>query len=378
MVQRRLTVLQMLPSMESGGVERCALEVNEELVRNGHRSIVISAGGRLVSKLEAVGGEHISWQIGKKSLGSLKWIWPLRRLLSEQQVDLIHARSRVPAWIAWLAWRGMPANNRPRFLTTAHGIYSVNRYSEIMTSGERVISISEAVDGYLRTQYPRLDQSKIRLIPEGIDPVEFPRGFQPDSSWLEAWYRQYPQLVGRPVVCLVGRLTRYKGHHEFLEVVDRLRRSVPDVMALIVGEEDPNRRKYATELRTTVKEKGLTDHVIFTGHRSDVREIYAVCNVSMSLSGQPPEAFGRATCEALNIGTPVVGWDSGGTSELLRHIFPQGLVPVGDIDVAVEKVKNILTSGATLNQDHPYQKQLMLQKTMDLYQEMVFSENRAA
>ncbi|SFI66504.1 Glycosyltransferase involved in cell wall bisynthesis [Planctomicrobium piriforme] len=360
----------MVPSLESGGVERGTLEVNDELVRQGHRSIVISGGGRLVPQLIKDGGEHVTWNIGKKSLLSLKWVWPLRKLLRDENVHIVHARSRVPAWIAWLAWRGMSKKQRPRFITTAHGLYSVNRYSAIMASGERVISISEAVDQYLRTSYPKLDPSRIRLIPRGIDPDEFPRGYQPSSQWLDQWYKDYPQLIGRPVVSLVGRMTRYKGHHEFLEIIDRLRREVPDVHALIVGAEDPRRQGYASEIREHVRREKLESNVTFAGHRSDIREIYAVSNVIMALSSKPPEAFGRATVEALNIGTPVVGWDSGGTSELLRHIYPQGLVPPGNIEQAVEKVKQVLAEGASLPSDHPYLKHYMLQKTLALYEEM--------
>lgn len=370
MSQRKLTVVQAIPFLESGGVERGALEVNQALVQRGHRSIVISGGGRLVQKLIQDGGEHVQWTIGKKNPLALKWVWKMRNFLIDQKVDILHARSRVPAWVSFLAWKSIPARHRPHFVTTAHGLYSVNRYSEVMTYGERVISVSEAVDQYLRTQYPRLDPSRITLIPRGIDPAEFPRGYQPSPEWLEEWYRTFPQLLGQPVISLIGRLTRIKGHSEYIEIVRRLREVVPEVQALIVGGEDPRRKAYAAEIRARIQELGLENCITMVGHRSDIRDIYAVSNVTLSLCAHPPEAFGRSTIEALSIGTPVVGWDSGGTSELLRCIFPQGLVPPGDIDGAVERIAEILQNGAELASDHPYLKQNMLERTLSVYEEL--------
>lgn len=370
MTKRRLTIVQILPHLESGGVERGTLEVNKELVSHGHRSIVISSGGRLVADLMNDGGEHVTWHIGRRSPLSLRWVLPLRKFLAQNKVNILHARSRIPAWISYLAWKTMPQRSRPHFVTTAHGLYSINRYSEVMTFGERVISISEAVDHYLRVNYPRLNPARIRLIPRGIDPEEFPRGYRPDEAWMERWYQTYPQLVGRKVILLAGRLTRYKGHPQFLELVDLLRKDVPDVHALIVGAEDPRRRGYVTEIRERIRAMGLESYVTLTGHRSDIREIYAACDVALALSSQPPEAFGRSTVEALNIGTPVVGWDSGGTSELLRHIYPQGLVAPGDVQAAAARIRVILSQGAELAKDHPYLKERMLQKTLSLYEEI--------
>ncbi|NDP48695.1 MAG: glycosyltransferase family 4 protein, partial [Sulfuriferula multivorans] len=116
--EKKLTVLQLLPALESGGVERGTLEIAHALVEHGHRALVMSAGGRQVAPLVASGAEHFTWLIGKKSLKTLFLVGKLRTFLLEQKVDIIHARSRVPAWIAYLAWRGMNPSTRPRFVTT--------------------------------------------------------------------------------------------------------------------------------------------------------------------------------------------------------------------------------------------------------------------
>jgi len=360
----------MLPSLDGGGVERGTVELSEELVRRGHRSMVISSGGRLTPTILEHGGEHICWSIGKKSPMTLRWFWPLRQLLKRESVDILHVRSRVPAWVAWMAWKGLPVAQRPKFVTTAHGLYSVNRYSEIMTSGERVIAISETVRDYLKTNYERIDAEKIRVVPRGVDPNEFPRGFQPSAQWLENWYEEFPQLLGRPVISLVGRLTRLKGHRDLIEIVDQLRHSIPEIQALIVGAPDPRRQGYADELKQLVAERQLGDHVIFAGHRKDVREIYAVSNAVMCLTADPPEAFGRTTVEALSIGTPVIGYDHGGTGEILRTLYPGGVIPVGEIAAAVNTVQRVLNQPGDVPSEHPYLKQTMLDQTISIYDEL--------
>jgi glycosyltransferase involved in cell wall biosynthesis len=366
-----LSVVQILPSLEGGGVERGTIELSQELVRLGHRSIVVSGGGRLVAEIEAHGGRHVTWSVGKKSPFTLQWVWPLRRLLQQERVDILHARSRVPAWAAWLAWKSLPKQTRPHFVTTAHGLYSVNRYSEVMTFGERVIAISHTVEAYLNRSYPRLDPARIRVIPRGIDPEQFPRGFTPSAAWQDQWQETYPQLIGKPVISLVGRITRLKGHDDFVEIIDQLRRQIPEIQGLIVGGEDPKRKAYAEEIRSLIRKRGLQQHITFTGQRSDVREIYAASNVVLSLTSDPPEAFGRTTVEALNIGTPVVGYDHGGTGEILRTMFPRGAVSPGDAYAAAAAICDLLARGSSIPREHPYLKRRMLEQTLAVYDEVI-------
>jgi hypothetical protein len=143
---RRLTVVQLLPALDAGGVERSTLEIAEALVRAGHRAIVVSARGRLLPRLEALGAEHVGLEVGRKSPFVLRQVPALRRLFRE--ADIVHARSRLPAWLAWLALRGM-GGGRPRFATTAHGLNSPSRYSAIMARGERVVCVSRTVRAHL-------------------------------------------------------------------------------------------------------------------------------------------------------------------------------------------------------------------------------------
>lgn len=363
-------MLQMLPALEGGGVERGTLDIARALRQQGHRSLVISAGGRLAPQLEAEGSEHLTWPVTKRShLLVLRYLWRLRDLLRRERVDILHVRSRHPAWLAWLAWRGMPPHARPRFLTTAHGLYSVNWYSAVMARGERVIAISRTVREYLLNSYRRsVDPERIDVIYRGVDTAAYFPGFRPETEWDQQWRRDFPQLEGRKLLTLPGRLTRLKGHAGFLEILSRVIRENPDVHGLIVGGAEPRRTGYVRELQAEVERRGLTGHVTFTGHRADIREILAVSDLVYSLSANPPEAFGRTVAEALTLGVPVVGYNQAGAGEILQAIFPGGAVPPGDLEAATQRTLTLLSGPRPeIRPNTLFTERRMIDEELDLY-----------
>jgi len=364
-------ILQVLPALESGGVERGTLEIAEAITRAGHEAWVLSAGGRLVKPLEACGAHHVTWDIGRKAPGTLLQIRPLRRWLTAQNFDIVHARSRLPAWILWLAWRKMPPGKRPHFMTTMHGLHSVSRYSAIMTRGERVIAVSQTCRQYILDNFPQTPRERIRLIYRGIDPAAFPWHYQPDQAWLAKWDEQYPRLKGGFVVTMPGRMTRLKGHLQWLEIMAALRDQIPNLRGLVVGGEDPRRQGYAREVYARTRELGLEDIVTFAGHRSDIREIYAVSDVVMSLSAKP-ESFGRTVLEPLSMGTPVVGFAHGGVAEILAALFPEGAVPVNDLGAARSAVAKIAAGQASpVSPNRQFLLENMRSQTLDVYRELM-------
>lgn len=335
-----MKVVQVLPDLNGGGVEKGTLEVARYLVEQGHESVVISAGGRLVSQLEAEGSRHQTWDLGRKSPLTFRHIWALRRWLRREKPDILHLRSRMPAWVCWLAWKGLPKAERPRLVTTVHGLYSVSRYSAIMCRGERVIAVSKTVESYIRDNYPDTDMQRVQRIYRGIEPDAFPRGYAPTDDWLAQWRAQYPQLSGKFVLTLPGRLTRLKGHHDFIDIVRGLReRDIPAV-GLIVGGEDPKRQTYAQELYQRVRDENLESAIQFLGHRTDVREVYSQSAAVLSLSTKP-ESFGRTVLEALSQGIPVFGYRHGGVGEILEALYPQGAIDLGDKAAAVEQLAGL-------------------------------------
>jgi glycosyltransferase involved in cell wall biosynthesis len=368
-MSRKLCVVQLLPQLDVGGVERGTIQIAQALTAAGHRAIVVSAGGRLVPELTACGAEHVTLGIGEKRLGTLRHIVALREYLRREQVDVVHARSRLPAWIGYLALRGMPAATRPAWVTTVHGPYSVNRYSRIMVSGTRVIAISEFIRGYITDNYPGVDASRIVVIPRGVDRADYAYDFQPDAAWQRAWQEKYGALADRALVILPARLTRWKGQLDFIEVIALLRRQGFGVHGLIAGAAHPRKRAFEDELRARVTALGLDEDITFLGQRSDLRELLAISSVACSLTSEP-EAFGRTTIEALSVGTPVVGFDYGGTAEILRNSFPHGLVPKGDIGAAAARIADLLTTPRPVPREHPYTVQALQRATLAVYEDV--------
>ena len=365
-----MKVVQVLPALASGGVEQGTLEIAAALVAAGHESVVVSAGGRMVAALENAGSRHVRWNIGRKHPATLLRVGAFRRWLAGEQPAILHARSRLPAWVAWLAWRGMPPHARPRFVTTVHGLYSVNAYSAVMTRGERVIAVSDTARDYVRRNYPRLDETRLRTVYRGVAPERFHRGFQPSTAWTEAWRRERPQLAGKALVTLPGRLTRLKGHHDFLHIMRAVAKNHPAAVGLVVGGADAKHRAYEAELKAQGAE------LVFLGHRDDLREIMAVSAAVVSLSTHP-ESFGRTVLEALSLCTPVVGYAHGGVGEVLAQVFPPGRVAPGDQIAAASALGRVLGDPAEARaavRAHEFTVARMCTETLALYEELAHED----
>ena len=366
-----MKIVQILPELNAGGVERGTLELAAFLTAQGHEAVVISNGGRLVAELERSGARHLALPVHRKSLASLLQVRALRRILTAEQADVIHLRSRVPGWLAWLAWRGMAPQTRPRLVSTVHGFYSVNRYSAIMTSGERVIAVSHSIERYILENYPQVAAANIRVIPRGIRPECYGPTYQPPAAWLARWQAAHPQLAGKRVLLLPGRITRLKGHEDFFELLAALTADGWPVHGLVVGDTHPKKRAYLAELHDLRQRLKLTENVDFLGHRDDLQEIMAVSDIVFGLSRQP-EAFGRTVLEALALGKPVIAYDCGGVGELLAALFPAGGVRPGDRRELLETTRAVLaTPTRPAPVGAPFTLDAMCRATVAVYQELV-------
>lgn len=366
-MRRRLTVIQLVPALQSGGAERSALEVGRALVAAGHRSIVVSSGGRMVAPLLAQGSEHVDMPVQRKSLGSLRQVAPLRQLFADTGADIVHARSRVPAWLTWLALRRMRAP--PHFVTTVHGLNRPGRYSAIMTRGERVVCVSNAVRDYVLQHYRQVDPQKLVVVPRGIDPAEFPFGHQPDDAWLKRFRAEYPQLDGAPLLTLPGRGTRLKGHADAIGLLADLRERGIEARLLLLGAREAGREAYLRELVKLARRRRVADWVVITPQRDDVRNIYAISALVLQLSNKP-ESFGRTVVEALSLCRPVLGYAHGGVGELLAELYPAGRVPSGDRARLVERCAELLRLAPAIEPPLSYGLAVMQQATLDIYDEL--------
>lgn len=325
-----LTVLQMLPDLDGGGVERGTLEMGKHLASNGHRSIVISAGGRMVKQLVEEGSHHVQWQVGAKDPRCLQYIVPLRQLMLKEQVDILHLRSRMPAWVGYVAWKSLPEDKRPVLITTFHGFYSVNGYSAIMTKGKGIIAVSESIRKHIFDNY-EVHEEDVTLIYRGVDI----NAFSPEvvsNERLERLRQQWLLKLDVPIIMLPGRLTRLKGQNVFLQSLTLLKNT--NYQAVLVGDTDEN-VNYTNELRALIAEHKLQDRVKLVGHCQDMPAAYLLADIVLSASSSEPEAFGRTTVEAMAMGKPVIATAHGGSIETVINGRTGWLVKPSDpVDMA--------------------------------------------
>jgi glycosyltransferase involved in cell wall biosynthesis len=308
-------VLQVLPSLITGGVERGTVEIAQAIVEADATALVASAGGPLVGRIEGAGGVHVTLPLATKSpLGLWRNAAALEVLIRDRKVSLVHARSRAPAWSAWLACRrtGVP------FVTTYHGAYSEGLpfkrfYNGVMARGRIVIAASHFIADLVTAQHG-VDPARIRVIPRGVDPAVFDPAIVSGNrvaKLAEAW--RVPD--GARIVMLPGRLTSWKGHAVLLDAVARLNR--PDVMCVFVGS-DQGRRGYTRELERQAARLGIAERLRLVGQCDDMPAALCLSDVVVHASVQP-EAFGRVVIEAQAMGRAVIASDLGGPVETVRH-----------------------------------------------------------
>ncbi|MGH8499073.1 MAG: glycosyltransferase, partial [Methylococcales bacterium] len=268
-----ITVVQCLPALHSGGVERGTLETARALVERGHRSVIVSGGGRLQAQAEAEGSEHFKCEIGNKSLLILRSVYKFREFLKELQPDIVHARSRLPVWSTLLAMRQL--ERKPKFITSVHGLNSPVFYSGVMLRGEKIICVSETVKKHVLDNWPATDEKKIVVITPGIDPKEFSADRQVDGQWRDDFLQQYPRLQGEKILLLPARATRLKGHAFALNLLAALRKELGDVRLCCLGSRQPGRERYLQELQHQSQLMGVADFVEFTRPTKAVDNAYA-------------------------------------------------------------------------------------------------------
>jgi len=367
-LEKKISVVQVLPDLNSGGVERGTLEVNKYLANIGHRSIVISNGGRMVEQILKDNGEHYKLAVGKKNLFTIFTIFKLIKFMKVNKVDVVHARSRLPAWVCYLALRLIKKTIRPIFITTVHGPYSVNFYSSIMTKGDRVIVVSKMIEQYVLQNY-KVDKNKLFLNYRGVSNKEFPYKYRASQIWLKGWYKEFPQTKNKIIVTLPARITRWKGQDDFLVLLKKIIVNKPNVHGLIVGEERKKSR-FLNELKKTTAKLGLNKDITFVGHRTDVKEVISISSIVFSLA-KKPEAFGRISLESLSMGIPVIAYSHGGVEEQLKKLLPEGLINVGKIDDAINLTIKWFGEPPKIKQNNFFTLEKMLQNTLHVYKKTI-------
>ena len=332
-------ILQVLPRLESGGVERGTVEITSAIKQAGMKALVASAGGALIPHVIHAGGEHITLPLDRKNpLIIKKNAWHLANIIKERGVNIIHARSRAPAWAAYYAakWTGI------HYMTTFHGIYGAEgqikkKYNSIMVNGERIIAVSNFVREHILETYD-VDPAIIRTIPRGVDFNMFddtrvlPGRLQELSkSWM-----LYDNFA--PVILCPGRISRIKGQHVLIEALEKLG-DLP-FLCIIAGA-DTGHEDYRDELLDLIRAKKLEGKVRIAGATHYMAEAYTLSSIVVVPSIQP-ESFGRVAIEAQAMGRLVIATDHGGARETIIQNETGYLVPPGDADMMAQAIRYAL------------------------------------
>ena len=331
-------MLQVLPALEPGGVARGAIDVATALAKAGGASIVASAGGPFVRDLERMDVRHVALPLDSKSpLVMRRNVGALMAVVRDNDIGIVHARSRAPAWSAVFAARRTGAH----FVTTFHGAYSgatgpKRLYNSVMARGRRVVAISDFIARHVSDVY-RVEPERLVTVPRGIDT----RTFDPANVDAERVVRlagAWRLPDGVPVVMLPGRLTRWKGHAVLIAALARLERR--DVCCVLVGS-DQGRARYRGELERLTDSFGLGGTVRIVDHCRDMPAAYMLADAVVSASTSP-EAFGRVTAEAQAMGRPVVATGHGASRETVVPGETGWLVPPGDPEALARALDRVL------------------------------------
>ena len=346
------TVLQIIPNLDAGGAERTTIDVAAALVRAGARALVASEGGRLASELQAVGGLWLPFPAASKNpLAMLLNTRRLARLIIAERVDLVHARSRAPAWVAMGACR---IADRP-FMTTFHGAYGGRsslklRYNSVMARGDVVIANSQFTADMIARLYPQA-RERLRVIYRGTDLRAFSPS-QVDRDRIARLREAWGVAPHERVVLLAARLTGWKGQKVLIEAASLLKGEFDDIRYILAG--DPQGRDgYAKELDALIAAKGLKGVVSRVGHIVDMPAAFLAASV-VAVPSTEPEAFGRSAVEAQAMGAMVVVSSLGAVPETVLappDAPPEGRTgwrtPPGDAAALAEALKAALTLGST-------------------------------
>lgn len=370
-------IMQILPTMESGGVERGTLEIAKGCMQNNIKCIVVSNGGRLADQLSRYNAEHIKLPVHSKNpLTIYKNIKKLVKLIKKHDVDIVHARSRAPAWSAYYAC----LKTNAKFITTFHGVYSISgkfkkRYNSIMLKGQRVIVASKFIENHIKANY-EVDENILTTIARGVDFEKFDLEKIPEQRIVHI-ARSLNINYEHPVLLLPGRLTQWKGQEFLIEALAKLKDYNFD--CLIAGD-DKNHLEYKMRLQEKIIDLKLTGKVRLIGNIDDMPVLYSLADVVIS-SSLRPEAFGRIAIEAQSMGKPVIATAHGGSLETIIDNETGWLVEPANIDDLVLKIKNFLeTDKNTLEKmsktakNHVRQNfsmQNMIDKTINIYKSVL-------
>lgn len=374
-----LTVLQVIPNLGAGGAEQACVDIVKGLVERGNRALVVSAGGTRVAEVERAGGKHTLYNVRSKNPAKIfkNALW-LARFIREEKVDIVHVRSRAPAWSVWLAVQFVPC----RFVATFHAAYKFSNplkkyYNRIMTRADRIIAISDFIAAHIRNAYG-IENAKIRTIPRGIDLEHFVLEHATEDhrdTLRQAWHISPDERI----VLVPARLSPIKGQDLVIKAMALLHPHGEKFVAVIVGD-DQGRQGYRQELEDLIRSEQVQDRVRLVPHCTDMPAAYSLAS-AVAVPSRVPEGFGRVPVEAMAMGVPVIASSLGATRETMIEGENGWLLPPEDPCAWAEAIQKALSLPAESRADMArssiqrarmnFDRRQMIAKTLAVYDELM-------
>lgn len=388
-MQKKPVLLQVLPSLVAGGVERGTVDIARAAANQGFVSLVASAGGRMEKEIMAAGAQHIALPLlGRGPLTIWRNISRLQQVIKDHKVDIIHARSRAPAWSALYAAK----QENIHFMTTFHGTHSTKGpgkkyYNSVMARGEKVIAVSQHIANHIRDTYGEIAvaagdiSQRLEIIYRGVDMNLFNPSIISDEQ-KEHFRLMWDLQENWPVIFLPGRFTRWKGQDFLLQGLAELRQKQKDPFYCVMAGDATKHPTFVAEIRAMADSLGLTEFLRIVEPVSDMAAAYALSTVAVTASVRP-EAFGRIAVEAQAMGTPLVATDIGGSCETVLPGKTGWRVAVGDNVALAEALGEALQVGmaadareyyAAVARQHVadnFSLDIMAEKTIAIYQSLL-------
>jgi glycosyltransferase involved in cell wall biosynthesis len=371
------TILQVVPALTSGGVERGTLEIARNIVKSGNNSIVISAGGQLVEQLEKDGSTHIKINVASKN-PIIIWrnAGKIANVILNNNVDIVHARSRAPAWSCYMAAK----STNIRLITTFHGIYNFKSrikkyYNSVMVEGEKVIAVSDFVKKHIMDNY-KADETKIRVIHRGVNHLEFSQD-NLSEELLNKFREKYNVPPNTHVLLLPSRMTKWKGHLVLIDALAKIKNL--NFYCIIAGDlsKHPN---FVNEIRNKIRQYKIQNRIQLFGNEPNIPALYGIADIVLSTSIEP-EAFGRTIIEAQSMEKLVIATNIGGAGETIKDDYTGFHVKPNDSEDLARKIElalgiigsgqaNKITEAARKNVVENFSLDLMLKKTLSVYNDL--------
>ena len=369
-----MKVMRLLSSLKHDESERGIFHLGRALVKRGHTSIIVSSADKeheLVKRLERDGNIYHQLSLEKKSWMALRQIWPLRQLIEKYQPDIIHLHSRTPAWILHWALKGAKLKHKPKLVSTMYGFYPLNNYSRALLNVDCTITVSDSVSEYLLQgikEVKKPPRSIIRIY-RGVDTRNFPYRYNPSVYWIHRTFAEYPELEHKKWLLFPTVIGQEYGQEWLIDILGNLSEDFPN-LHIIIMDEDSRRDVVHEEFMQRVNALELRDKFTFIGtKRNDMREWLAAANLVLGLANQP-ESIGINVLQAIHLGTPVVGWNKAAFHEILKPLYPQGLVKEETAYALCKVIRNQLENVMRPPITDKFTMQQMIDETLAVYRKL--------